>query len=663
MSKPRQSKRSGPRVGRASRRLPAPIAAEVPSKPAVPTGWTGAYDRLFPAADEVACFRDPVGGIIDISDAFAAKFGKRPDRWIGVQVEEIVHRDDLVTFARIRQLLQRPPFQTSVEVRCRTQQGWRWMLWEETCCRDTNGRVIAVRAVGRDVTRRHMAEEHSYILSQAVEQNPIATAIADTDGCIRYVNTRYAEMAGTSLETLLEGGERIFREAHPTEEAYQAFLTQLQNGRPWRGEVSGHNPNGDPRWEFVQVVPIRTPNQAVAQLLMLREDITERKLLEAQLRQAQKMESVGTLAGGIAHDFNNLLSIINGYSEILLSREGQDDRTQRFLGEIFKAGQRAVGLVRQILAFSRKAEMVSSPLELNPLIQELAGMLQETFPRTITFNFQLDPALPSLLADHNQVQQILMNLCVNARDAMPDGGTLTLGTSRVRGRELARLGADAGRIYQCIRVSDSGVGIPAATLQRIFEPFFTTKEKGSGTGLGLAVVEGIVSRHEGFVDVSSAPGQGSTFRIYLPEATVPAAAAAEVTMSAPAARGSGRILVVEDEESLRNMTHDVLSSRGFEVSAVTDGAKALDFLDEHPGSIDCVILDVNMPRLNGVSVFQVIQRKYPELRVIVVSGYLSADIKQQFLDLGQDIFIHKPFRVDEVINKVNQVLAPARAAT
>ena len=658
MAKIRPQKRSR---SRAARRLPAPAADAPAAKPAQPAGWTGSFDRLFPAADEVACFRDPAGGIVDISDAFVAKFGRRPDRWIGVPVDEIVHRDDLGAFARIRQQLLRPPFQTSVEVRCRTQQGWRWMLWEETCCRDTNGRVIAVRAVGRDVTRRHMAEEHSYILSQAVEQNPIATAIADSDGCIRYVNTRFAEMVGANLEALLERGERIFREAHPTEEAYQAFLAQVGGGRPWRGEVAGHSPNGDPRWEFVQVAPIRTPNQAVAQLLMLREDITERKLLEAQLRQAQKLESIGTLAGGIAHDFNNLLSIINGYSEILMSREGQEERTQRFLGEIFKAGQRAVGLVRQILAFSRKAEMLSVPLELDPLVRELAGMLQETFPRTIAFDFQLDPDLPSLLADQNQVQQILMNLCVNARDAMPDGGTLTLGTSRVRGRELARLGADVTRTYQCIWVSDSGVGIPAAALQRIFEPFFTTKEKGSGTGLGLAVVEGIVSRHEGFVDVSSIPGQGSTFRIYLPEAAAPAAAAAEVAAAAPASCGSGRILVVEDEESLRNMTQDVLTTRGFEVSAVIDGAQALDFLDQHPDTIDCVILDVNMPRLNGISVFQVIQRKYPALRVIVVSGYLSADIKQQFLDLGQDVFIHKPFRVDEVINKVNQVLAAARA--
>jgi two-component system cell cycle sensor histidine kinase/response regulator CckA len=250
-----------------------------------------------------------------------------------------------------------------------------------------------------------------------------------------------------------------------------------------------------------------------------------------------------------------------------------------------------------------------------------------------------------------------MNLCVNARDAMPEGGTLTLATRRVRGRDLARLGADTARTYQCIRVADSGVGIPPAVMQRIFEPFFTTKEKGSGTGLGLAVVEGIVSRHEGFVDVRSEPGKGSVFSIYLPEAVVPSAPTAESAATAPSYAGSGRILVVEDEEGLRNMTQGVLTARGFDVSAVTDGAQALDFLDQHPEEIDCVILDVNMPRLNGVSVFQVIQRKYPALRVIVVSGFLSADIKQQFLDLGQDVFIHKPFRIDEVVNKVNQVLA------
>jgi len=642
---------------------PATIApaAIPPRSPDAPRGWIGSFEKLFPATNEVACFRDPGGAIIDTSEAFLAKFGSRDDRWIGIPFAQIVHRDDFTLLEQTRSQVTSAGVQAEIEVRCRTPQGWRWMLWEESSCRDTSGRIVAIRSVGRDVTRRHMAEEQSYILAQSIEQSPIATAIADPDGNVRYVNPRFSECVGATLETLLDRRERIFREAHPTEEAYEAFLRQIRAGRPWRGEVATHKPTGEPRWESIQVSAIRSPAGTVTNFLMLREDITERKTLESQLRQAQKLESIGTLAGGIAHDFNNLLSVINGYSELLLSRPNTDEKAQRFLGEIFKAGQRAVGLVRQILTFSRKVETQLAPLDLNQLVRELGGMLQETFPRTIVFDFHLAPALPPLLADQNQVQQILMNLCVNARDAMPQGGTLTLSTEQIAGRDLGRLAADHTRDYQCIRIRDTGVGIPPEVQQRIFEPFFTTKEKGSGTGLGLAVVEGIVSRHGGFIDLHSSPGQGSVFSIYMPEADQPPAAAPDRPAAAAIHPRTGRVLIVEDEESLRNLTQGVLEARGFTVRTVDDGAKALDFLDLHAREIDCVILDVNMPRLNGVSVFQVIRQKYSNLGVIVVSGYLSTEIKQQFIDLGQDTFIHKPFRVDDIITKVQQVLT-ARTA-
>ena len=651
---------------RAAAPMPPPPRAAAQASPRgsdTPRGWVGSFERLFPATNEVACFRDPGGTLIDTSEAFLAKFGSREDRWVGIPFAQIVHRDDYPAIEQVQQQIAATASQANVEVRCRTPQGWRWMLWEESACRDTAGRIVAIRSVGRDVTRRHMAEEQSYILAQSIEQSPIATAIADPDGHIRYVNPRFTECVGATLETLLDRRERIFREAHPTEEAYEAFLRQIRAGRPWRGEVATHKPNGDPRWESIQVSAIRSPSGTVTNFLMLREDITERKTLEAQLRQAQKLESIGTLAGGIAHDFNNLLSVINGYSELLLSRPDGDEKTKRFLGEIFKAGQRAVGLVRQILTFSRKVETQLVPMDLNQLVRELGGMLQETFPRTITFDFHLAPALPALLADQNQMQQILMNLCVNARDAMPQGGTLTLSTEQIAGRELSRLGADPARDYQCIRVRDTGVGIPPEVQQRIFEPFFTTKEKGSGTGLGLAVVEGIVSRHGGFIDLRSTLGQGSIFSIYLPQAEQPAAAAPDRPAAATTHPRTGRVLIVEDEESLRNLTQGVLEARGFTVRTVDDGAKALDFLDRHAREIDCVILDVNMPRLNGISVFQVIRQKHTNLGVIVVSGYLSAEIKQQFLDLGQDVFIHKPFRVDDIITKVQQVLAVRARAT
>lgn len=607
---------------------------------------------------EIAYFRDAHGRMLAASEAFTRKFG-RTAATAGADLANLVHEEDRPVFAASVELLQREPQRLRHEVRCRTNQGWRWISWEEEPCFDPSGALVAVRAVGRDTTRQHLAEEKSFILTQAVEQSPVALALADADGRIRYVNRRYSELVGTTLEDLLESDVRLFRDNHPSEDAYREFLAQLRAGRPWRGEVCGRDRQGQTRWESVQISGIRSPAGTVTQLLMLREDITERKLLEEQLRQAQKMESIGTLAGGIAHDFNNLLSIINGYAEILLARDwpGSDEKTRRQLGEIFKAGQRAVGLVRQILTFSRKADVLFAPLDLNQLVTDIAGMLQETFPRTIAFRFELTEGLRPLLADQNQIQQVVMNLCVNARDAMEAGGTLTLATRRVSGRELARFGADPSKGFVALSVADTGVGIPPEMLRRVFEPFFTTKEKGHGTGLGLAVVEGIVSRHNGYLDVASEVGRGSTFTLYLPETRADDRnGAAPRDDNAAPQRGAGRVLVVEDEPGLRAMACSVLADGGYEVAEARDGAQALDLLERDPHCCDALLLDVNMPRLNGLSVYQVVRRRYPHLKVVVVSGYLTQDIKLQFREHGPVVFLNKPFRVDEVLSRMHEAL-------
>jgi two-component system cell cycle sensor histidine kinase/response regulator CckA len=609
---------------------------------------------------EIACFFDAQGKLLAASEAFARKFG-RSAATPRVDLNTIVHAEDRPAFANALQVLRQGTHRFQLELRCRTSQGWRWIAWESEACFAPSGAFVAARSVGRDTTRQHLAEEKSFILTQAVEQSPVALALADAEGRIRYVNQRYCELVGTSLEDLLESAARLFRDNHPTEEAYQEFLAQLRTGRPWRGEVCGRDRHGQPRWEAVQVSGIRGPGGSVTHLLMLREDITERKHLEEQLRQAQKMESIGTLAGGIAHDFNNLLSIINGYAEILLARTppGSDEKTHRQLGEIFKAGQRAVGLVRQILTFSRKADVLFAPLDLNQLVTDIGGMLQETFPRTIAFRFELAEGLRPLLADQNQIQQVVMNLCVNARDAMAEGGTLSLVTRRVPGRALARFGADPARAFVALSVSDTGTGMPPEVLRRVFEPFFTTKEKGHGTGLGLAVVEGIVSRHGGYLDVASEVGHGSTFTLYLPETRCADPDGIETAAEADAAleRGSGRVLVVEDEPSLRTMACGVLAGGGYTVAEVADGAQALELLERDPHCCDALLLDVNMPRLNGLSVYQVVRRRFPHLKVVVVSGYLTQDVKDQFREHGPVIFLNKPFRVDEVLSRMHEALS------
>jgi nitrogen-specific signal transduction histidine kinase/CheY-like chemotaxis protein len=393
----------------------------------------------------------------------------------------------------------------------------------------------------------------------------------------------------------------------------------------------------------------------VCNLLCLREDISARKRLEDQLRQAQKMESLGTLAGGIAHDFNNLLAVINGYAEVSQLHTAEDPVLQKSLREIKRAAQRATGLVRQILTFSRKAEADFVPLDLNQLVRDLGALLGETFPRTIAFNLELKEGLPPLLADQNQLQQIVLNLCVNARDAMPEGGTISVATRVVAGRELSALGGAEDKAYAALTVADTGIGMPPEVRARIFEPFFTTKEAGQGTGLGLAVVYGIVASHHGFIDVDSTPGVGSTFKVYLPLAASGQVEAAP-PQAAPCAGGSESILVVDDEGPLRNLLKIALLRKGYRVLSAGDGLEAIDIINDPTCNIDAVLLDFNMPKATGLQVLKVIADRRPDLRVLVVSGHLPAETRFQFEQLGQKDFVAKPYTLDELGQKLRHLL-------
>jgi signal transduction histidine kinase/ActR/RegA family two-component response regulator len=418
-------------------------------------------------------------------------------------------------------------------------------------------------------------------------------------------------------------------------------------------------------WEFVQVSPIRNHADEITHLLSMREDITERKKLEDQLRQAQKMESLGTLAGGIAHDFNNVLAIINGFTEIALSRVGADESNARHLREIHNAAQRAIGLVRQILTFSRKTEATFKAVPLNQHINDLGRMCAETFPRTVAFNIAVDETLPDIWADPNQLQQVIMNLCVNARDAMPEGGLISVSTSQVDGAAITKLGGEAGRPFVCIKVSDTGCGMPPHVRARIFEPFFTTKQNSGGTGLGLAVVYGIILNHRGFLEVESVEGQGSTFAVYLPLEIPKSAQAIDQALAAPSDFPCGKetIFVVEDEASLRELLRTILEPRGYRVITASDGARAVDVLLSEPGSIDVVLLDLNLPQLNGVDVYKTLRRLRPEAKVIIISGNITPDTRRELNIHGKPEFLPKPYQIEELGRRLRTVLKPDKAVS
>lgn len=590
--------------------------------------------------------RDWEGRVLAGNQSFARKFGCAPHDLAGRPVAALLHQDDMPALLAANAELAHEPHRTSCETRWLTPQGWRWIAWEETVVHDERGQSIGARSVGHDITRQRVAEEQYFKLSRAVEQSPVAMVITDAEGNPQYVNAKFTEATGYTLEQLLDDGVEVLREGHPSEKSYQDFWTTVHEGREWRGELARDRPDGKKVWESVQVSCMRNPAGEITHLLCLREDVTSRKTLEDQLRQAQKMESLGTLAGGIAHDFNNIIAVINGYAEFALLNPGDTALLQKCMREIKKASQRASGLVRQILTFSRKAEVRFAPLDLNQLTRELVALLAETFPRNLTFNFVLEENLPPLLADQNQLQQVILNLCVNARDAMPTGGTLTITTTRVEGGAVPAA-VVGGRACACLAVTDTGTGMSPEVRARIFEPFFTTKAVNKGTGLGLAVVYGIVASHEGTIEVESEPGAGSTFKVYLPLADSAVATPAAVRAS-DFPGGSESLLIVDDEAPLRLLLEAALTRKGYKVASAQDGLEAIERIADPQVPLDAVLLDLNMPGANGIEVFRVIKATRPDAKVLVLTGHLTPEARGEFERMGQKHFVKKPYTLDEL---------------
>ncbi len=387
-------------------------------------------------------------------------------------------------------------------------------------------------------------------------------------------------------------------------------------------------------------------------------EVTERKRLEHQLRQAQKMEAIGQLAGGVAHDFNNLLTIISGYSEMLLSKVPQQAELLNQIQQISKAAQRAANLTKQLLAFGRRQRMALEVLDLNTVVAHLQSMMPGMVREDIELRMALGHDLGRVKADAEQVEQILINLVINARDAMPHGGTLTFETANADITEtFARqhLGMKRGP-YVMLAVTDTGCGMDAETQARIFEPFFTTKEEGKGTGLGLATVYGIVKQSGGYISVESATEEGSTFRVYLPRLEAPAVAREPATAVAARAGGTETILVVEDEENLRALVRGVLESCGYRILEATSGDDALALSQHHAAEIDLLLTDVVMPKMNGPDLAARLLVLRPEIKILYMSGYADSSVVLQGVRDTRYAYLGKPFTPQALEHKVRQVL-------
>jgi signal transduction histidine kinase len=404
---------------------------------------------------------------------------------------------------------------------------------------------------------------------------------------------------------------------------------------------------------------LRDAAGATAGYIAVITDLTEHKLLEAQLRQSQKMEAVGQLAGGVAHDFNNLLTVIKAHTFIALEGLPEDAPARADLVAVNKAAGRAADLTRRLLAFSRKQLLQPRVLDLNAAVSGVLPMLERLIGEDIEVVTQLDPSLHTVSADPAQLEQVIMNLAVNARDAMPHGGVFRIGTINVE--LLAPRAVDDGFTmqpgsYVVLEVGDTGVGMDAATRARIFEPFFTTKEQGKGTGLGLAMVYGIVKQSGGYVRAESEPGMGTRFEIWLPRVETTSAAAPRAEHRAASRGGTETVLVVEDEQAVRHVVKRVLELQGYTVFAARNGYEALRIVREREGRIDLVMTDVVLPEMSGPAIVERLLAEWPHAKVLYMSGYAAEEATKRGLLEPGTALLKKPFTLDELARAVRGVL-------
>ena len=528
---------------------------------------------------------------------------------------------------------------------------------------------ILDRAIRYAIKGKH-AEENLRrdrdLISRIMETSPVGIVVADQTGKITFANHRAEEVLGLARDAVARGTCSVLDwrttdpEGHPLPGQTQPLKKVLESGQPVQDVHHAIDRSDSHRTLLsTNATPLFDAAGKIDGMVITVEDITERLMLEAQLRQSQKMESVGQLAAGVAHDINNILTVIQGHAGLLLNAVPPGTDSTRSVKQISAAAERAASFIRQLLTFSRKQIFRSKILDLNAVLQNLKGMLPRLIGEDITLEIQCQADLPCIQADAGMVEQIVMNLAVNSRDAMPKGGKFTLATTAAeidaayqKQHPEAILGW-----FACLSVSDTGCGMEPKVLQRIFEPFFTTKEVGKGTGLGLATVYGVVKQHHGWIEVQSELGVGTTFKVFLPVAGKAGDAPIAPSIKSETVRGGKEtLLLVEDEIGLLELVREILQQYEYRVLIASSGVEALRVWDESKGQIDLLLTDMIMPGgMTGSDLAAELKKRKPGLKVIYASGYSSALTGKEFTQ-GENIFLAKPYQPNQVAQLIRSTL-------
>jgi PAS domain S-box-containing protein len=544
------------------------------------------------------------------------------------------------------------------ELTLRDKQGREVPVYSHHILRTTPEGKKELFCVDVDLRTLRRAEEELRRLGAAIEQSGEIVVITDSEATIQYVNPAFELVTGYAREEAVGRTPRILKSGEQDDAFYAHMWRQLSCGQTWQGRFKNKKKDGTLYTEEATISPVWSQDGQLVNYVAVKRDITRVLALEEQYRQSQKMEAIGQLTGGVAHDFNNLLQVINGGTDLALMDIEESHPARESLGEVAKAGERAAALVSQLLLFSRRQIMRPEDLNVNAVVAELLKMLRRVIGEHVFLDWIPGERLGLIHADRGMIEQVVMNLCVNARDAMSNGGTLTIETRNVfidQDYCATHAWAEPGR-YVLLQVTDTGCGMNKETLGRIFEPFFTTKQM--GTGLGLATVYGIVKQHDGMISAYSEPGRGTTFKVYLPLCEQ-RAVDTRGDIQAPAAGGAEVILAAEDDDMVLALATRVLERAGYEVLQARNGLEAVALFERQADRIDLVLLDVVMPELGGKEAFEEMRAIRSDVKALFVSGYSDNAVHTNFvLHAGVEL-LQKPYAPEDLLRAVRAILGEA----